>query len=98
MSSAYLPGEPIDVCAERIKKNVSIALTGSNPQGEVGTLVLMSILPTDIKDKVALHLKESLSVAEVVATVKTVMPEGKEQKTSVASIMTALNVLLVSVL
>ena len=75
MNSTFVPGEPIDVCAECIKKNNGIALAGENPMDNVGTLVLMSVLSDDVKNQVALHLNGELSLEQVVSTAKTMMTE-----------------------
>ena len=75
MSCSLLPDEPVDACAERIKKDVAVALAGSDPKDSVGALVLMGLLPPEVRDKVALHLNDNLTVEQVVSTTKVVMSE-----------------------
>ena len=56
------------------KNNIAVTLTGENPKDEVGALVLLSILPGDVRDKVALYLDESLSVEQIITTAGYVNP------------------------
>ena len=74
------------MCAECVKNNVAIALTGENPRDEVGALVLMSILPADVKNKVAFHLNGNLSVKRIVTTVKTLLPDSSDRRVRVAMV------------
>ena len=72
LSGALIPGEALDACAERIKKDVAIALADSDPQDSAGALVLLGRLDPDVRDKVVLHLGDNLSVAGVVNAAKKV--------------------------
>ena len=70
LSERLVSGELLDVVADRLSVRAAVAMEGDDPKDATCALVLLSILPSMVRDKVKLHLGSCVTLRGVVDTAK----------------------------